>query len=364
LEKSQQFIIIMLKQKRFWLGVLVSLALLAYLFYQTNLFSIGAVLSRANYFYLLPALALYFIGVGVRAVRWHFLLRSIKPVPARALFPVVVIGYMANDILPFRLGELVRAFVLGQEQQLSTASVLVTIVVERLFDGLTMIAFIAGASLVLPLDPTLKTTVVIVGSLLVAVIVVLIFVASLRERLDRVILFVLSRLPAHWGDRAARLIDSFLHGLSVLRNPVDALAAFACSLVAWLFEAGMYMTLALGFGALLPEIQSRLMAIGAVATSALIPLKSYAVFVLMTSFANLVAVAPSTPGYIGVLDAPIKGTLKLFGVDDNLAAAYTIVLHLALVIPVTLLGFFYAWRAGFSLAQLARPASVSAEPSG
>ncbi len=351
----------MLKQKRFWLGALVSLALLAYLFYQTNLFSIGAVLSRANYFYLLPALVLYFIGVGVRAVRWHFLLRSIKPVPVRTLFPVVVIGYMANDILPFRIGEVVRAFVLGQEQNLSTASILVTIVVERLFDALTMIAFAAGASLVLPLDPALRTTVALVAALVVGVTVLLVLVASLRERLDRVLLFILARVPAHLGDRTGKLIDAFLHGLAVLRSPKDALAALACSIVAWLFEAGMYFTLASAFSDLLPAIQSKLLEISGTTTLALGLARVYAVFMLMTAFANLAAVAPSTPGYIGVLDGPIKLVLNLFGVEPNLAASYTLLLHTALIVPVTVLGFFYAWRAGLTVGQLSRRAGVSIE---
>ena len=347
----------MLRQKRFWLGVLITLALLAFVFYQTNLASIGAELSRANYFYLLPALALYFIGVGFRSVRWHFLLRSIKPIPVRALFPVVVIGYMANDILPLRIGELVRAFVLKQEHKISFASVLVTIVVERLFDGLTMIAFIAAASLVLPLDPAVKTTVALVAFAAIVMTVVLVLVSSLRERLDRVILFIPRLLPSHWGESSGKLIDSFLHGLSVLRNPFDAIAAMACSIVAWLFEAAMYMTLAFAFSDLLPEIQGKLLEIAGIATLA-IGFKSYAVFVLMTAFANLAATVPSTPGYFGVLDAPIRGTLTLFGVDPNLAASYTLVLHLALFLPVTLLGFFYAWRAGLSFAQLSRPTGV------
>lgn len=349
----------MLKQKRFWLGILISLALLAYLFYQTDVLTIGAVLSRANYFLLLPALALYFTGVGVRAVRWHFLLRSVKPVPARALFPVVVIGYMANDILPFRIGELVRAFVLRQEQSISATAVLVTIVVERLFDGLTMITFVAAASVLLPIDPAVKTTVALVAFVFIAIMLILVLVAGLRERLDRTILFILNRLPSHLGERAGKLIDSFLHGLGVLRNPVDAIAALACSFVAWGFEAGMYFTLALAFSDLLPQIQRHLFQIEGPATAVLTLIRSFAVFMLLTGFANLLATAPSTPGYFGVLDAPIKGTLTLFSVEPNLATSYTLVLHLALIVPVTLLGFFYAWRAGFSIAQLSRPASVS-----
>src|SRR5512141_2871533 len=100
----------MFKQKGFWLGLIISVGLLAFVFYQTDPGKIMNALRQAQYVYLLPALGLYFIGVGIRAVRWHFLLRSIKPIPTGSLFRAVVIGYAANDILPARMGELVRAY--------------------------------------------------------------------------------------------------------------------------------------------------------------------------------------------------------------------------------------------------------------
>src|SRR5574341_603137 len=98
----------MLRKKRFWLGVLVSVALLGVLFYQTDREGIAQALASAQYIYLVPALALFFCGVALRAARWYFLLRSIKPIPLTQLFSVVVIGYTANDLLPARIGELVR----------------------------------------------------------------------------------------------------------------------------------------------------------------------------------------------------------------------------------------------------------------
>ncbi|MGH7862311.1 MAG: lysylphosphatidylglycerol synthase domain-containing protein, partial [Candidatus Dormibacteraceae bacterium] len=93
-------------------GALISLFFLAWATRLVGSFGgMVASLDRANYFYLVPALLVYFAGVWLRAVRWHFLLRPVKPIPSRRLFPVVVIGYMANDVLPARLGELVRAYV-------------------------------------------------------------------------------------------------------------------------------------------------------------------------------------------------------------------------------------------------------------
>jgi uncharacterized protein (TIRG00374 family) len=323
---------VMLKQKRFWLGLIVSLVLLAFVFYQTDPAKILDSLRQAQYGYLIPALALYFLGVWVRAVRWHFLLRSIKPIPNRALFSTVVIGYMANDILPFRAGELVRAYVLGQQEKVSKAATLVTIVVERVFDGLTMLTFIVAASFWLNWgDEALAGRLRLLGALFIAVILGLAVLAGMPRRVERLAEFFVRRVPsAALRTRTTGLMRSLLTGLGALRSPVDSFAVYALSVVAWLCETGMYLLIALGFGITLP----------------------FAVFLLAAAFANLVTIAPSTPGYVGVFDAPIVYTLTLFGTDQNLATSYTLVLHAALYLPVTLLGFYYLWRAGLSLGQM------------
>lgn len=323
----------MLKRKRFWFGVILSLALIIYVFYQTDPAKIWNSLSQAQYIYLIPALVLYFIGVGVRAVRWRLLLRDIKPIPTGSLFRTVVIGYMANDILPARMGELVRAYILGQQERISKASALVTIIVERLFDGLTMMTLIVAASFLLHFgDETLAIRVRLISALFIAAIVALAVLAGMPHRVERLANFFIRRLPEGLQSRALQLTHSFLEGLSVLRSPRDSFVVYASSLLAWLCETGMYAVLALGFGMSLP----------------------FAVYLLAASFANLVTIAPSTPGYVGVFDAPIVYVLTTFGIELNLATSYTIVLHTALILPVTLLGFYYAGRAGMSLMQMTR----------
>ena len=322
----------MLRQRRFWLGLGISLVLLAYVFHQTDPAKILDSLRQAQYVYLLPALALYFLGVWVRAVRWHFLLRSIKPISHRALFSTVVIGYMANDILPFRAGELVRAYVLGQQENVSKAATLVTIVVERVFDGLTMLTFIVAASFWLNLgDAALADRLRLVGGLFIVVIVGLAVLAGMPRRVESIAEFFVRRVPSEsLRTRLTGLLRSLLTGLGALRSPVDSFAVYALSVIALLCETGMYVLIAFGFGIALPV----------------------AVFLLAAALANLVTIAPSTPGYVGVFDAPIVYTLTLFGVDQNLATSYTLVLHAALYLPVTLLGLYYLWRAGLSLGQM------------
>src|SRR5436190_22601264 len=122
----------MLRDKKFWLGLAVSLVFLGLVFWGQNPAQIWGALQQANYAALLPALVFYFLGVGVRTVRWQVLLRPILPQTRfLQLFEVVVIGYMANDILPARLGEVVRAYVLSRRERITKSATLGTIVVER-----------------------------------------------------------------------------------------------------------------------------------------------------------------------------------------------------------------------------------------
>jgi uncharacterized protein (TIRG00374 family) len=230
------------------------------------------------------------------------------------------------------MGELVRAYVLGQQENLSKAATLVTIVVERIFDGLTMLTFMVAASFFLHFgDPVLTERLRLAGAVFVLAIAGLALLAGMPRQVERLVGFLLSRLPsALLRARLTAFTHSLLQGLGALRSPVDSLATFALSVLAWLCETGMYILIAIGFNITLP----------------------FAVFLLAAAFANLVTIAPSTPGYVGVFDAPIVYTLTLFGVNQSLATSYTLVLHAALYLPVTLLGLYYAWRAGVSLTQM------------
>lgn len=320
----------MFKSKTLWIGIVIALVFLVIFFRGTDFSGIGTVLQTTNYWFLLPALGFYFVGVFVRAVRWHFLLRSIKQIGYARLFQVTIIGYMANDLLPFRIGELVRAYIMGETEQISKASTLVTIVLERIFDGVTMLLFIVVASFFLPLEGWIRSMLVVGSVLFAAAVVMLVLAVTFRERFDHLIHRVMGRLPERWGGRGLKLVDSFFHGLAVLRTPFDSLLALGLSIVAWLLEAGMYAVLALGFPIVL----------------------SFPVFVLTTAVANLVTIVPSTPGYVGVFDAAVRYLLEFFGVPVNVAASYTILLHAALIIPVVVVGLVLMSRLGLTLGQL------------
>ena len=322
----------MLKNWRIWLGLAISLLLLYLVVRNTDPAELAAALAAANYAWLVPALAVYFVGVWLRAWRWRFLLRSIKPLPVGLLFRTIIIGYMANNILPFRLGEIVRTYVLGVKGGVSKAATLTTIVVERVMDGLTMVGFMVVASLLLPLDQTLQNTVRFSGLVFLAVVVVLFAIVASRRLADALVRVCLRPFPRAPAAKLEALAASFLNGLGALRSPRDLAGVLVFSVLGWLPESAMYALIGAGFGLDQP----------------------FAVYILTTAAGNLGAMVPSTPGYIGVFDAPAKYVLVLSGVADGLATSFTLVLHAALLIPVILLGLVFLWQEGLSLQGLQR----------
>lgn len=325
----------MARNWRVWLGLVISVVFLALALRGVQLSEAWHALSTANYLYILPALVAYFIGVWLRAWRWRVLLRPVKDITANRLFPTVVIGYMANNVLPARLGEVVRAYILGEQEKVSKSATLATIIVERMFDGLALIGVMLVILWRFPLGggagAELLQSIMRVGTpLFLIALAAFLVIASSRTLALRVSAVVLRLLPAGLRGRVTRVLDAFLDGLAVLRSPKDVLAVFVLSVVVWLFEASMYYIIMLGFSFRQP----------------------FYVLLLATAAANLFTIAPSTPGYVGVFDFPVRATLTAYGVAESIAISFTLVLHAALWVPVTLLGVFFLWREGLSLGWL------------
>ena len=131
-----------MKRWQFWVGLLISIGFLYFALWGLRVENVWQALRAANYFWLLPGIAVYFLGVWARAWRWHYLLRPLKNIPTSTMFPIVAIGYMGNNIYPARAGEVLRAVVLKRRQGVPVSASLATIIVERIFDGVVMLAFV------------------------------------------------------------------------------------------------------------------------------------------------------------------------------------------------------------------------------
>ena len=321
-----------MKRWQFWLGILISVVLLYFALRKQELGLVWDTLKTARYWWILPGIAVYFIGVWVRAWRWHYLLRPVKAVPTRSMFPVVCIGYFGNNIYPARAGEVLRAVVLKRREGVPVSASLATVIVERVFDGVVMLAFVF---LNLPEVTKLKDSSGFLGSIqslaiwgaviFIGILAVFILAAMFPHKTEQVIETVGNKiLPAHWREKVYPISTRFLSGLESLRSPKDVLMVFLTSVLIWLFETGKYWFVMHAFNFQV----------------------SFFALMLMNGIVNLATTIPSAPGYIGTFDAPGIAVLTAYGVPPEVATGYTLVLHAALWLPITLLGAYYFTREG------------------
>ncbi len=312
-----------LRSWKFWVGVAVSAIFVYWTVSGIEWNDFGSALQQAQYWWLVPAVAVYFCAVWARSWRWHYMLRHLKPISVRRLFPIVVIGYMGNNIYPARAGEIIRSYVLKRNEGVSLSASLATVALERLFDGLVMCVFVFATLPFVPLPPIYRTLVIGFSVLFFAALLVFLLLAANPDRTDQLAARVIALVvPERIRPRVGELATKFLRGLHSLNSPREVLMIFVSSVAIWLTETTKYWVVMHAFPFSVP----------------------FSVLMLMTAVVNLATTIPSAPGYVGTFDKPGIEVLKSFGVAGSLAAAYTIVLHVALWLPITLLGLFYMSR--------------------
>lgn len=288
--------------------------------------------AHANYWWVAASIPVYFAGAWFRAWRWKFLLRPLGEMRVAALFPIVIIGFMANNLVPARAGELVRAYVVGEREKVSKMAALGTIAVDRVFDGITLLPFLLIVGAVSGVNSELRT-IAIWMSVLFGVGLVLLVVLALSEGLSRWSVALAMRVvPARLKLQVQTLAESFLTGLHSFRNPVDMFAASATSVVSWLLEATMYYMVGRAFNLHL----------------------GFDVYLLITAGANLAIAVIATQGGVGPFEFVTQQTAIYFGVDSGVASAYAVALHALVLLPVIAVGLYFLWSINLSLGEVLR----------
>jgi uncharacterized protein (TIRG00374 family) len=334
-----------MKRWQFWLGVLISIACLYLALRGLKLGDFWQAVKTANYLWILPGIAVYFIGVWVRAWRWHYLLGPIKRIPTRTMFPVTCIGYMGNNIYPARAGEVLRAVILKRKEDVPISASLATIIVERIFDGVVMLAFVfvnlpelaklTGSS---GFVGNIQELALIGTGVFLGALLVFLLAAMFPQVTAKVGQWLIERVfPARTREKTSGIMHKFLDGLAALRSPVNVLMVFFTSVLIWLFETGKYWFVMHAF-----DFQV-----------------SFFALMLMNGIVNLATTIPSAPGYIGTFDAPGIAVLTAYGVEQSIAAGYTLVLHVALWLPITLVGAYFMAREGIKWSAALRAETVS-----
>jgi uncharacterized membrane protein YbhN (UPF0104 family) len=314
------------------IGVALAVALLVWALRGVHLSEVMRHLRNAHLAPLLVAVVIATLTYPIRLVRWRLLLRADDggPLPATPLWHAVAIGFMANNVLPFRAGELVRLLAASRLAGVRFSAALSSVAVERIFDGLSVVGLFSVALLASDLPPD-----VAVGGVSVrhAAQVAGVMGAAALVAAERV---VRRLLPAGaLAERIVGLIEGLRHGLSVLRSPALLAGTVVWSLVLWLtnglafYVAFKAFDIPVGFlGALL--------------------LQGILVFGITVQL---------TPGFVGQFEAAIVAALALYGVPNDLASSYAIAFHATTFVPIILLGAWSLARTPLALSDLRAPGS-------
>jgi uncharacterized protein (TIRG00374 family) len=338
-----------LKKSSLWVFTGISLLIIFAL--TIDIGEMWSTFKKANYLVIVPGILAYFLGVWFRTWRWQVLLSGIDEIKIRTLFPIVVIGYMANNILPFRLGELIRGYYLKNKEGVPTGTALSTIFVERIMDGLALIFILAGSSMSVPFDAIFsrlsqitkldETFLLVIFTSPFAILFGLLIAIALNGPRSMVIFGQLtSRLPRNLARNINHLTEDVVKGLYSLRNWKITCKALLLSLPIWILEAVLFHTVLVSLGIL--PVNSSLGHIFASSAS-------------ITAITNIGASIPSMPGGIGLFEMIARETLMVIeptSVSRSEAAAFATLTHLCLMVPIVLLGQLFLWAEGLSLRKL------------
>ncbi|OGP51697.1 MAG: hypothetical protein A2Y79_02130 [Deltaproteobacteria bacterium RBG_13_43_22] len=331
-----------MEKRSYWIGLGLSIFFLFLFLRKIDFIEVWEIFKNVEFIYTLPLMFINLFSLWIRAKRWEYLLNPIKKIRIWELFNATAIGFMANNILPARVGEVVRAIVLGHRAKINKTASFATIVVERLFDGFTIL-FLLLIVIFFMSFPTTGSSIFTQGTIKSAgllsfvfyslVLGVLLLLRFQNRRANQVISFFLKILPEKISKKITRQIDSFVSGLDVLKEFKDILIIFFYSFFLWLMLSFSLYLLFAGFH---------------------LKLSLWAAVFLEVVLVFGVTI-PSAPGYIGTFHWICAAGLIFLGVGANQAKSFAVVLWLSGFIPVTGLGLLLLWKEGLSLNLLKKP---------
>ena len=314
-----------------WFGLIISAIFLYLAFRKINYGELWTTLGETRWYWLAPGLIVYFLGMLVRTWRWQYLLKPLQKVKTSTLFPIILIGYMGNNVFPLRMGEVLRSVVLRRHNQVAISASLATIVVERIFDAVVIAGFVllnvgqlAGLSGNQALTQ-LSGLAIWAGAIFSLGLVIFILIAMFPKSASRLIHTIIQKVvPERWRGGLINIADRFLDGLMSLRSPKDALMIFLSSVLVWMFETVLYWCVGQSLGLDLGWRQ----------------------LILLNGVVNMVLLIPAAPGGLGTFDAAGRAMLQGYNIPAESALGYTLILRIALWVPITLAGAIYFLREG------------------
>ncbi|MEW6601682.1 MAG: lysylphosphatidylglycerol synthase transmembrane domain-containing protein [Nitrospirota bacterium] len=326
-------------------GLVIIALSLFYAFRGVKIEELGNALLQARYIYLVPAVALVVFSYLLRAMRWQYLIRSIKVVKTVRLFSPLMVGFMAN-MLPARAGEFVRAYLLSRKEQISFSSSFATIFIERLFDLIIVLIMLVSVLLFIPEvfisgdaggDGLLEKVKLFGMVSFLLCLFIFIFSVLLQFKKDlamKVIGFFVRPFSHKWREKIFGMVESFSDGLQIIRDRRGFIASVFLSFLIWGIFIFTYYPLYLAF-----DIAHEL------------PLASSLV-VLCLTVAIFITVAP-TPGFLGSYHLGCVAALHgIFGVQKAVALSFGIVAWLVAMGTTVFIGAIFAIKENISIGSI------------
>jgi uncharacterized protein (TIRG00374 family) len=291
----------------------------------------AAALAGAHYFYALPMAAVTIWTLYIRAQRWRILLRPVGTPAMRTLVDATNIGFMANTLLPLRVGEVIRPVLVSRKEREPLGGILATIILERIFDVFTILFLLGVATALVPVSENVRQW----GYRLCGVAVLLgggvVFVRWQEGLALRLLRLALRPLPRKVADPIDHFFGSFAKALEILESPLTFLQLLAWSLYLWLVISGIYLIGLLQFGMAVPLL------VGAIA---------------VTAITAIAVSAPSAPGGIGLFNFGCVLALAIFGISESHAIAYSLVLQVTQAVACIAAGLYSLAREGMTMRQM------------
>jgi uncharacterized protein (TIRG00374 family) len=319
-----------------WAGILISAAAIVWAARGVDWSGFVAALGRADWLLLAVVFVLSpVINIGFRAVRWRILLAPVATPPLRQLCSATAIGLLANNVLPARIGEFVRAYALGKRHGMAVGTAFGSLFVERMFDGFALLVILYSLTWLHPLPEWVDTTVRIAFWIFAGFLVFQLFLASRPDAFIR-LARRLTRRP--FGGRIeeplGRALVTFVDGFRLLRRPLLAGLSFALAVLQWSTIAVLFWVGLQAFG---------------LGTQA-----GWEGAFFTTAVSALGVAIPSSPGFVGTFQAFVVEALGVFGVDRTAAFGFAVGYHVVSYVSVTLVGLVAFLRAGWTWREIER----------
>lgn len=332
-----------MKKKGTWIGIIISILFLYLAFRKSNFSQIIEEAGKADLLYFAAATPIMFLSFYLRTLRWRYLLKPIGEPGLHSLFSSVMIGYMSLNILPLRLGEFIRAFVLGKHEKMAVSGIFATVVVERIFDGFVLLLLLILALLFMPMELSPKATAWIRAFSYLAVMIYFAAMACLALIKWKTGLFLkivnifFGRFPG-LNELIVRMVNSFIEGLASISDKTLFIKTLVMSVFIWLAYAGYYWVTA--FAVRGPD--GALFGLHVGLWGSIFILSAIAFGVML----------PSSPGFVGVFELAAITALTALGAERPVAESYAILVHASQFLPITIVGLFYLYFYNFNLKQI------------